>query len=326
MKRIPLLFGAVLTLSGAASTVDTTPSKRSDRAPQIDPAAVALSKEVDAKVASLKSISATYTTEQLDSSGKLLRKSTASVLLARPNLMRIESTGEVRGSTKTFTVAKLETSDGTYRWSVTPTASSGDWKGRSIGNATTVTAAKFAIPDAKALVPEVVMLGGFFAGDEYYPMYPSQWSTHHVGDPKLKSLKLLAPEVINGTNYQVIEWVYGIGFNLPVDDRTYITKIYIGPDTLVHRVVSSNDKGIRETYILSDIKINTAPNASIFAYTPPAGATVRDQTKASASDRLIPVGAKAPEFSAQDPFGKPVTLASTIAKHKATVFKFWGYS
>jgi outer membrane lipoprotein-sorting protein len=279
--------------------------------PTIDPKASALLRHADSALAAVRSITADYEAVQTDPAGKVVRTINAKLSATRPKLLRLELKTVSTMSTRMRTTNERVLLDGSYKWTIA--------EGTEGPQVT-----KLPIPSDP--IPEVVPVNGFFAGDQWHPMLPSQWSAIRLQDPKLISLKLLPDESWNGGTYRVVEWTYGIGFNLPSDDRTYKTKLYVGADGLIHRIVSLGDNGLKDEYSITNVRTNTDISKETFAYKEPPKATVRDYSKPRVNTTLLPVGSKAPNFSHKTPDGRTMTLAGVLEGKKGAIFKFWGYS
>jgi hypothetical protein len=77
------------------------------------------------------------------------------------------------------------------------------------------------------------------------------------------------------------------------------------------------------TFTYSDVKTGGELDASTFAWTPPAEASVYKQPDFMAS--LLKEGATAPDFTNDTPTGGKINLKEKLGKSKALLLNFWFY-
>jgi thiol-disulfide isomerase/thioredoxin len=143
----------------------------------------------------------------------------------------------------------------------------------------------------------------------------------NLKNKSLMLLEYLGEEEFEGVKYEVVHIksrstkrvVYG-------ND----TKLYIGSDGIVHRVLSQieYDKSQWESdAVLRNININPPFTPAQFAYTPPTGTKERKDEAPAPEIPLLKNGTKAPNFTVYTLDGKPIKLSNYLGK--VVVLDFW---
>lgn len=105
---------------------------------------------------------------------------------------------------------------------------------------------------------------------------------------------------------------YSVGTS---DHLIYRNEFTIGKD--------QTGKEVKQTSLITNIKLNAAIGAKVFAFAPPPGAKLYEQPDYNA--KLVAVGKAAPAFSLPSPHGETVSLASAKKDKKAVLVNFWFY-
>jgi len=103
------------------------------------------------------------------------------------------------------------------------------------------------------------------------------------------------------------------------------TRVFIGSDNLPHRVSKtikfSQGSTMEMDFQLNDVRTPATLPASLFAFTPPAGATEKEQYPARQEKPLLTPGTTAPDFTVNDRSGKPIKLSDYAGR--VVVIDFW---
>jgi len=251
-------------------------------------AAVALLKSADAKLAGLSSLRATYVEiESYPGKYRDLRQ-TATVELARPNLVRLQITRARRVTAsdpwKDSGNTTLTVSNGQDRYAVFFHAQS--------------TQVRREEARQERVFNEVPILSGFFGGESSPVAEVAR--AQDRGD--LAAISQESPKSVK----------YRIG-----DLEKTVT---VGDDGLIdHLTVHSLKSDSVQDWSLTSVEQNAALAPDAFRYVPPREAIPYEQTSRRAQP--IAVGAEAPDFSVIDQSGKTVHLSDF--KGKVVVVKFW---
>lgn len=106
------------------------------------------------------------------------------------------------------------------------------------------------------------------------------------------------------------------------------TRLYIGADRLIHRVVSEIDlkeNGISKSEsTLRELKVNAPLDVEVFAYKLPADAKAyQPPAPRDYAANLLPVGQPAPDFLLPTPEGTDLKLSGALKGKKAVLINFW---
>lgn len=122
-----------------------------------------------------------------------------------------------------------------------------------------------------------------------------------------------------GVRYQRLEVTGNAGKNR--------LTLYISPKKLVQGILfeqKNGDESMQMEEFLSNLKVGTKLPARLFAYTPPVGFKVYEQPDFNA--KLLAVGAEAPPFELSRPDDKSkFSLAKMLEGRKAVIVNFWFY-
>jgi hypothetical protein len=301
---------AVVLAYGSAARVE---SQADAGKPDIDKKAVALLKKSEGALAKVRTLTAELESQRaLPDGGKALTKKT--IKLMRPNFMSVvdsftflKPTGEVR-----LSGTSNELSDGGYFWYF------------SLGERPYLSR-RLVDPRGRGIffgeLPEP--LSGFFEA----PVL----STGMLKNPVpglVKSLKYIGREEWERENYDVIEWTYELfGYRLPKDSPLSQSRLYIGRDDLVHRVLTRNQKRGNpwsewNESALRHIKVGVDLQASDFKL--PALGNLQAKDGESLKG-ILQIGERAPDFTLPTPTGGQVTLAGLLRGKKALVIWQWFY-
>jgi outer membrane lipoprotein-sorting protein/thiol-disulfide isomerase/thioredoxin len=212
------------------------------------------------------------------------KTATGTVLLLKPNLARIELTGNDEA------VPTLLASDGTSLFAFErPTTYT---KVAVDAHATQLAEPWWGIPFRYFFTQSAAVFSG-------------------VADPALTS-KLLPDETVGGEAFRVIAVTGTQPFG-------YVEKLYINRDGLLQRTVVTFGPTVFSAE-LTNIRRNEAVSARAFRFVPPAQAK---QKNADPTEALLAMGSTTPAFRLPSLSGKPVTLVSQRAGKKATLVNFW---
>ena len=134
----------------------------------------------------------------------------------------------------------------------------------------------------------------------------------------LKSVDLKENQIWSGAKYNVVE----LNISYPDIKGPTIEDVYIGGDTLIHRMTLTSAIGsVDRTF--NYINVDPKLTASAFNFSPPGGSIPSDNPYHGppAQLHLLSVGALAPDFTVEDSNGKPVKLSDY--KGKVVVLDFW---
>jgi outer membrane lipoprotein-sorting protein len=128
-------------------------------------------------------------------------------------------------------------------------------------------------------------------------------------------------EKVNGIDCRLLT------VKMTMPDRT-VTYAIGKDDMRIHRsalVIPLPDGGsIKQTNVLTDIKLDAPKKASDFAFKPPAG--VKEMVRQDPAANLVAVGKKAPEFSLPTATGSTISLKEGLNRKKALLINFWFYN
>lgn len=149
---------------------------------------------------------------------------------------------------------------------------------------------------------------------------PRRWVLDNQKEGGLLELRLDGQEDVNGMPCEKVFDHMKVKYAGTTQE--YWETWYIGSDGFVRRKASRIDFGGKAGYksnaVIKNIKINQPIAKTIFAYVPPKGVTLEDSAN---QEPLLANGTAAPEFTATDKNGKPVSLADF--KGKVVVVDFW---
>jgi outer membrane lipoprotein-sorting protein len=169
---------------------------------------------------------------------------------------------------------------------------------------------------------DIQTLASLYVADDEHPGVGHDWRHHKVFEPTFNWIRYIGKESWEGKSYDVVEWKYDIGIH-PTDQQVmYTQKIYVGSDTLVHRVVTTTSRG----HVLEDayksITLNPELPDSTFAI------TVKPKENELGGYRLkFAEGSTLPDFTlpAHGALGDTITFSKAVAGKKGAVIWFWGF-
>jgi outer membrane lipoprotein-sorting protein len=108
-------------------------------------------------------------------------------------------------------------------------------------------------------------LAGLYVVDDEHPGIGSDWRHHKLYEPTFDSIRYIGKEDWKGKSYDVVEWWYRVGVNPPEERTTFAQKMYVGSDTLVHRLVTTSSKGATYEEEYRSIALDPQLPDSLFA-------------------------------------------------------------
>jgi outer membrane lipoprotein-sorting protein len=282
--------------------------------PEVDPAARAILDSAEHKIASLERVTADYLS--IATYPKSAPDTTrAHIAFSRPKSARIDLTQKVTQFSQAGKRELMQRStiqwDGTNVYTITRgDSAAADWY--------------FSLPageDAEQL-ENAGPLAGFFALDRWRPITAGLWHSSRLNAWGLRSLKSVGTEEWEGKTYRVIQWEYVRSFSYAEDVMPYTTRMYIGDDQFVHRILTTTTKGYRTEQILSNIAVNPGLPDSTFALALPSNSYPQKHMDGS---QLLQVGTSAPLFALPSTGGH-LALSDALRSSKGVLLFFWAYS
>jgi hypothetical protein len=294
----------------------------------VDPKALALMDAVEAKMRAAKTIEVVKTnTVREPMTGNALGNRVIKVQVARPDRYRVQtvdadpnaranaytsdrvSDGKVR---MTRRVRAMRYNEKTKQREAIPES---EWKWDTSIEQT-------ADEDVYVWDDDIQTLAGLYVADDEHPGVGHDWRHHKLYEPTFNWIRYVGKEKWQGVSYDVIEWKYDIGIH-PLDQQViYTQKVYVGADTLVHRVLTRTSRG----HVLEDayksITLNPSLSDSTFAI--PAD----PNGKQPGGYRLkFTTGDVLPDFTlpAHGALGNSITFSKAVEGKKGAVVWFWGY-
>jgi hypothetical protein len=224
--------------------------------PKVDPQALAVLNGAELRLAAIKSITAKRTVIQDGAGGLRLDTVTSSIALDRSGKARVELewrepwTGEDENGFIVHRTFQL-------------------WDGRT---SLLVTESNYPIKANPRMVwherraaknrpfhMDPGPLAGFFAGKDWRPLSIARWHSSRVGAWGLLSLQLVGEETWEGNPYNVVEWVYKYAMTYAEDTLIYTTRLYVGRDSLIHRIVTASNRWYTQDDAIRDIRASKCP-------------------------------------------------------------------
>jgi peroxiredoxin len=257
----------------------------------VDTQAINVLRDVEEKVRALKTIRLVHTTELRTKDGAVTNAMTTTISMQRPASYRLETTWQFKGAPDTAQpTLRIANSDGRYsRYRATDSIFWRDWRVDESFNASD--------SDPRELT-------GLFLFANDHPALDHDWRSSKLRGPNLIALRYVGPTQWKGNSYTMIEWHYTSGLWWPNDARRYVSRIYVGPDTLVHRITTVDADRARREDVFSDFTLDQPIASETFAL--PANAVVRDRRDTT---RFLAPGTLAPDFTVRAPTGISITFS-----------------
>lgn len=313
-----LVRGAWAVLAGclAAGSVHARP--QSNPSADIDPKAVAILRAMDEAFVKAEGLTATYKSESFRATGQAAGTENTTLRLGRPNVYDVR--------TKAGNSERVIASDGKTRFefATAPGGRCSTWD----------VAPRNETREIMTFNP---VYWSFFDLGEWQVRSAllGHWATTwRLNDPGLRSVKLLAPEQLNGERVDAVEWTYTIGYNRPEDDPVYTSVLTIGADHFVRRIVTTSTGGRaaearRTVETISELNVSARPKLSEFAVTLPKATTCTrvdpDASYTTGKYVDLPVGTTAPDFTLGTARGEKLQLSAFLKQHKVVLMNYWGY-
>jgi thiol-disulfide isomerase/thioredoxin len=270
-----------------------TPS-RTVVTPTLDGRAVHLLERAGQILHSARALRAIERTELYRASDRSTEISADTLMYMRPGYMRFQS-GEMTVITPTTVI----TASGSGAVRTTDSFARLDHQYRS-----SALHSFFDLPDARLLM----------AGE---------WDTVRLTDPLLRAVVYAGRERWQDASYDVVEWVYEQAYTVPEDTVVFTTRVFIGADTLVHRIVTRTSKGDRIDVQVRGLDLNGAITAGDFVWSPRAGVVAEPST----AEVMPPWRVGRPFVPLATPAqlldGPSVTSTDVLAKRNGVVVWWW---
>ncbi len=262
-----------------------------------DERAQALLQRVQETLAQTQTLSAQFTTQSVYPTRYRDTQEKGTVLLARPNRVRIQidrfrkpENADVWKATGNGSVV---VTDGSAVWTLIRHPQSAQYRQAAANAAQT-----------HRLLDSIEPLRGFFSGNGL-----SAGGATYVGTRSWEN-----------ADYEVVSLTLSEARG-PAKAASGEAEVYIGGDSLIHRFVlhAQGKEGLtlREV-VLHQIRRDAPITATAFAFTPPPDAAPFERTPPTA---LLAAGTTAPDFTVEDGSGKTVRLSDLHGK--VVVLKFW---
>jgi outer membrane lipoprotein-sorting protein/peroxiredoxin len=144
--------------------------------------------------------------------------------------------------------------------------------------------------------------------DAHFELFGRDAPTRYLGEKKIGSVTYRVVEVRDPKEPEAF------GAKLYIDDHLLITRI-------VKERKLGGDRLMKVEYDLSRVEVGAAIVDGVFSFRPPASAKRLDQPESE--DTLLDVGTKSPDFRLQRPSGGHISLAETFKSKRAVLINFW---
>jgi outer membrane lipoprotein-sorting protein len=168
---------------------------------------------------------------------------------------------------------------------------------------------------------DVQTLAGLYVIDDEHPGLGHDWRHHKLSESTFQWIRYVGTETWKDKTYEVVEWAYDIGIHPLEGQVSYTQKMYVGPDTLVHRVVTTTSKGAVLEDEYQSIKLNPRLPASLF--------TIKTAGVRKEMDQIYfpkhKVGEVLPDWTLPAAIGDSINFSRFAANNKATIVWFWDF-
>jgi outer membrane lipoprotein-sorting protein len=297
--------------------------------PNVDKKAVDIMDRVEAKVRAASTIevvkgSTIRQPTTLDPGGWRVIK----VQVKRPNLYRVEALEMDSAAYSESLARSFRVSNGSLRLSEQVEADSFDMKERKVIRLPKDKwkrnrfIEKSGEEDIYVWDDDNQTLAGLYVVDDEHPGIGSDWRHHKIYEPTFDSIRYLGKEDWKGKSYEIVEWWYRVGINPPAENVTFAQKVYVGSDTLVHRVVTKSSKGATYEEEFRSITLNPQLPDSLFTINE-TGVKKRIWNRTPKYN----VGNTLPDLTlpAVGDLGDSITLSKALNGKKGALIWLWAY-
>jgi peroxiredoxin/outer membrane lipoprotein-sorting protein len=316
MPSVNRLIRSISTcvLSLLVSSVLGGTATNASQGSQIDKRALHLLVASEETMTRATSLSADYESRVYAHDGKIADRSTMSITLKRPNLMRVETHRHIlQGKLAGKIISTTEVSDGTFHWI-------------AYGQSSYFRVP--ALPDGKNLIlgfPDPQ--SAFFSPADLITL--TSKSTTQFG---VRALRCVGKRRWNGELYDVIEWSYDLAYSLPEDAMLIRSRHYVGKDNLIHHVEYTvtkengpGDTSYRVEISLRNLKINMAIDPETFRYSPSPKAVLETSVPDMVQEKMLRVGLPLPDLTIHMLSKGEVSVRDLVKGKRALLLYFWNY-
>lgn len=323
-----LLLLASAATFGGDSLSTSVPAVRGQITPNIDANAVWLLESAAAKLRSANTLRAIVQRVEYDGPGDAQPTGIAidSVILRRDGAASLRS--RERGPSSTSFEHIAMTRSGCYREYTDATiAPAATPLQRALATAATLVLKPGVSECSSESGRQAVTRGNIV--HLFFPLPPGrqlevgQWDIDRLHDPLVRSVTYDGVTECGGESCDVVQWVYERAYPLPSDTVVYTTRVWIGLDRTIRRMLTTSTKGFRWDEQVKALALDGPVSDAELAWKPPAGVTVNKQVPT----KTIPtsVGGKLPPLTTPVTLldGSPVTSDQLLAKKNGALVWFW---
>ncbi len=310
--------------------IGLTPSAHSQEPKRgsVDPKALALMDAVELKMRAAKTLEVVKTnTVREPMTGNAQGTRLIKVLVERPDKYRVQ-TLDADKDARMYAYTSERVCDGKVRMTGRLTTSDYDPKTKQVIELPkdkwkwSRSIEQTGDEDIYVWDDDIQTLAGLYVADDEHPGVGHDWRHHKLLEPTFNWIRYVGKEDWKGAKYDVVEWKYDIGIHPLSQQVRYTQKMYVGADTLVHRVVTTTSRGTVLEDAYQSIKLNPSlPDSTFIIAADSASSRFRTYKPKFAEGDVLP------DFTlpSHGALGKEITFSKAMAGKKGAVVWFWGY-